>query len=50
MLPADWFRRPWLGYSLGTHALLHSTENFGHLLFNCLAIFFFGRTIESRLG
>lgn len=49
-LPADWWREPWRVYSLATYSMLHSTENLFHLLFNGLALFFFGRVIEMRLG
>ncbi len=49
-LPADWWREPWRVYSLVTYSLLHSTENIFHLLFNGLALFFFGRVIEMRMG
>jgi membrane associated rhomboid family serine protease len=49
-LPADVWREPWRAYSLATYALLHSTQNIFHLLFNGLALFFFGRIIEMRLG
>ncbi|QDV72183.1 rhomboid family intramembrane serine protease [Botrimarina mediterranea] len=49
-LPADVWREPWRVYSLATYALLHSTQNVFHVLFNGLALFFFGRIIEMRLG
>ena len=49
-MPADWWREPWRIYSLVTYSLLHSTQNIFHLLFNGLALFFFGRIIEMRLG
>jgi membrane associated rhomboid family serine protease len=49
-LPSDVWREPWRVYSLATYALLHSTQNVFHLLFNGLALFFFGRIIEMRLG
>lgn len=50
ILPADWFREPWRVYGLITYSLLHSTESINHLLFNGIALFFFGRTINQRLG
>lgn len=49
-LHADWFDAPWRVYGALTYGLLHSPESVFHLLFNGLALFFFGRTIESRLG
>lgn len=50
VLPADWFREPWRVYGLLTYSLLHSTVTINHLLFNGIALFFFGRTINQRLG
>jgi len=50
VLPAGWFQEPWRVYGLVTYAVLHSPDNIYHLLFNGLAIFFFGRTIEARVG
>lgn len=50
ILPADWFREPWRVYGLVTYSLLHSTASINHLLFNGIALFFFGRTINQRLG
>lgn len=49
-LPADWFGEPWRVYGLVTYSMLHSTEGLYHLLFNGIALFFFGRVIEQRLG
>lgn len=50
VLPADWFSEPWRAYGLVTYSLLHSTRNLTHLLFNGIALFFFGRVIEQRVG
>lgn len=49
-LRADWPFQPWRVYGLVTYSLLHSTDGLYHLLFNGLALFFFGRTINARLG
>lgn len=49
-LPSDWLQRPWRAYGLLTYPLLHSEQQFNHLLFNGIALFFFGRAIEPRLG
>ena len=49
-LRSDWLAEPWRFFSLATYGLLHSTANIGHVLFNALAIFFFGRAIEARYG
>lgn len=37
-------------WRLVTYAFLHSTDNIGHILFNMLALWFFGRAVEDRLG
>lgn len=50
VLRADWFSEPWRAYGLITYSLLHSTSGLSHLLFNGIALFFFGRSIEARLG
>ncbi len=50
VLPADWWRRPLQAYGLLSYSLLHSTESLAHLLFNGIALFFFGRVIEQRVG
>lgn len=50
VLPADWFSEPWRVYGLVTYSLLHSTSSVNHVLFNGIALFFFGRTINQRLG
>ena len=49
-LPSNWFTQPWRVYGLFSYSLLHSTESLNHLLFNGLAIFFFGRSIEQKYG
>ncbi|TWU00090.1 Rhomboid protease AarA [Botrimarina colliarenosi] len=49
-LRADWWREPWRLYSVATYAMLHSTQTLYHLLFNGIALFFFGRVIEMRVG
>lgn len=49
-LPASWFSEPWRVYGLVTYSMLHSTEGLYHLLFNGIALFFFGRVIDGRLG
>ncbi|MEO0530553.1 MAG: rhomboid family intramembrane serine protease [Planctomycetota bacterium] len=49
-LPADWFSQPWRVYGLVSYSMLHSTGGLYHLLFNGIALYFFGRVIDSRLG
>ena len=49
-LEAIWFTEPWRVFELFTYGFLHSTQNLQHLLFNGIALFFFGRAIESRYG
>ena len=41
------FQRPW---TLVTYMFLHSPNQFTHILFNMLALFFFGPRVEARLG
>ncbi len=42
--------RPWMWWQLLTYGFLHDINGINHLLFNMIALFFFGRTIEQRLG
>ena len=49
-LQANWFAQPWRVFDLLTYGFLHSTQNIQHLLFNGIALFFFGRAVESRYG
>jgi membrane associated rhomboid family serine protease len=37
-------------WRLLTHAFLHSTNGFWHILFNMLALWWFGRQVEERIG
>lgn len=46
-IPIDILRRPW---TLFTYMFLHSPRGFSHILFNMLALFFFGPRVESLLG
>lgn len=50
VLPSDWYLAPWRVYGLVTYGLLHDTSSIGHILFNGIALFFFGRAIEARYG
>ncbi|MEQ8849334.1 rhomboid family intramembrane serine protease [Botrimarina sp.] len=50
VLPADWVYAPWRVYGLVTYGFLHNPNDITHLLFNGLALFFFGRSIEARVG
>ncbi|WP_232222064.1 rhomboid family intramembrane serine protease [Methanococcoides burtonii] len=45
LLPSLMFLKPW---TLITHMFLHAS--FGHLFFNMLVLFFFGRELEKRIG
>ncbi|WP_440952094.1 rhomboid family intramembrane serine protease [Methanococcoides sp. FTZ1] len=45
LVPSTMFTRPW---TLITHMFLHA--GFGHLFFNMLVLFFFGRELERRIG
>lgn len=48
ILPSDWYAQPWRLYGLVTYALIHG--DFGHLVWNCVALYFFGRTVNASLG
>lgn len=45
LVPSTMFSRPW---TLITHMFLHAS--FGHIFFNMLVLFFFGRELERRIG
>ncbi len=54
---ADWFAvnpdtllRPWEWYRLLSYGFVHSLGGIGHLAFNMIGLFFFGRPVEERLG
>ena len=49
-LKEDWFYRPWECFQLVTYGFMHSTQSITHLVFNGIALFFFGRVIEARYG
>ncbi|HEX5831716.1 MAG TPA: rhomboid family intramembrane serine protease, partial [Gemmatimonadaceae bacterium] len=46
-IPALTLQRPW---TLVTYMFVHSPASLMHLLFNMLALFFFGPRVEERLG
>jgi rhomboid family protein len=49
-LHADLLRRPWLAFELVTYGFLHSVTDIKHILFNTLALWMFGRSVEYRYG
>ncbi|TWT88197.1 Rhomboid family protein [Pseudobythopirellula maris] len=49
-LHGGWYREPWRVFELLTYGFLHSERDLKHILFNAIAIFFFGRAIEMRYG
>src|SRR3954451_19409121 len=49
-LHADVVRRPWLAFELLTYGFLHDVWHFQHILFNMIALWFFGRSVEYRYG
>ncbi len=49
-LHPDVFRRPWQAYQLLTYGFLHDPTNISHIVWNMVALFFFGRPIEQRYG
>lgn len=46
-VPALVLRRPW---TLLTYMFLHSPSGFSHILFNMIALFFFGPRVEAFMG
>lgn len=49
-LHSDHLVRPWRWYEFFTYALVHDRYDLFHLAFNALAIWFFGRDVETHLG
>lgn len=49
-LHADIVKRPWLAFQLVTYGFLHDAWHFQHILFNMIALWFFGRSVEYRYG
>ena len=49
-LHADILKRPWLFFQLLTYGFLHDVWFFQHIIFNMLALWFFGRSVEYRYG
>ena len=49
-LHADVIKRPWLLFELVTYGFLHDPWQIQHILFNMIALWFFGRSIEYRYG
>src|SRR6187200_889891 len=49
-LHADILKRPWLFFQLLTYGFLHDVWLFQHIVFNMIALWFFGRTVEYRYG
>ncbi len=41
---------PWMWWQFLTYGFLHDVNGINHILFNMIALFFFGRVIEQRLG
>lgn len=46
-VPLQFFAEPW---TVVTYMFVHDTSNIGHILFNMLALFFFGPRLEMELG
>jgi membrane associated rhomboid family serine protease len=42
--------QPWKVFQLITYGFLHDPEDLRHLVFNCFALWMFGRFVEQRLG
>jgi membrane associated rhomboid family serine protease len=41
---------PWLAFQLLTYGFLHDVRHVGHIVFNMIALWFFGRSVEYRYG
>ncbi|MBI5472363.1 MAG: rhomboid family intramembrane serine protease [Ignavibacteriae bacterium] len=46
-VPLEFLHRPW---TLATYMFVHDTTGISHILFNMLALFFFGPRLEMELG
>ena len=46
----NFFLRPWQAYQLLTYGFLHDVDNFKHIIFNMIGLWFFGRMVEERYG
>lgn len=46
-VPLLFFQRPW---TIATYMFAHDISGFSHILFNMLALFFFGPRLESHVG
>ncbi|QDT08084.1 rhomboid family intramembrane serine protease [Planctomycetes bacterium K23_9] len=42
--------KPWTWYQFLTYGFLHDQNEIGHVLFNMVGLFFFGRAVEQKLG
>ncbi|OGO21659.1 MAG: hypothetical protein A2144_11805 [Chloroflexi bacterium RBG_16_50_9] len=47
LIPADFLDRPW---TLFTAMFMHSTTDFWHIMFNMIALYFFGRTLTMLVN
>jgi membrane associated rhomboid family serine protease len=50
VLTENWMHRPWEFYRLFTCGFAHDPTSFRHIIFNMIALFFFGRAVEMRYG
>ena len=46
----DTLARPWMWWQFLTYGFVHDPNSFGHILFNMLGLWFFGRDIEQLYG
>jgi membrane associated rhomboid family serine protease len=49
-LHADVVKQPWLAFEFLTYGFLHDVGDLKHILFNMIALWMFGRSVESKYG
>lgn len=49
-LHGDTYLKPWLWFQYFTYGFAHNPDNIGHILWNMLALFFFGSDMERLYG
>lgn len=50
VLYSNWYLEPWRIYGFLSYGFAHDERSISHILFNGIALFFFGQAIEARYG